>query len=83
MVSRYQNAMSALRPFIPQYQTKCCSVANVEKGHVWTSGNRGQVISVRLHRDPGILVLGRTKGAHYDQLCRPGCFTEDHDALHC
>ena len=31
------------------------------KGHVWTSGNRGRVSSVRLHRGPGILVLGRTK----------------------
>ena len=30
-------------------------------GHVWTSGNRGRVSSVRLHRGPGILLLGRTK----------------------
>ena len=31
-VDRYRNAMSALRPFIAQFQTWCCSVANVEMG---------------------------------------------------
>src|ERR1700735_2759857 len=34
---------------------------SVAKDHVWTSGNRGRVSSVRLHRGLGILVLGRTK----------------------
>jgi hypothetical protein len=29
-VNRYRVAMSALRPFIPQFQTLCCVAANVE-----------------------------------------------------
>lgn len=50
--------------------------------YVWTSGNRGQVIRVHLHRGLGIVCSVRGKGAHHDQLCRPGRFTEDHDSLH-
>ena len=41
-------------------------------GHVWTSGNRGRVISVPHHRDPGIVCSVRRMGDHHDQLCRRG-----------
>jgi hypothetical protein len=36
LVNRYRIAMSELSPFIAQFQTQCCSVANDASGHQWT-----------------------------------------------
>src|SRR5271156_3805573 len=52
--------------------------------HVWTSSNRGRVISVPFTAVRAWSARFAEKmGDHHDHLCRPGRFTEDHDALHC
>jgi hypothetical protein len=45
---RCRNAMSALLPFIPQFQAQRCSVANVENGHQETLCRR-LAVAVRHH----------------------------------
>ena len=54
-VNRYQNAMSALRPFIPQSQTGPRGAANDAKGHKLTSGANQKLVAMvtsRRHSAP-------------------------------